>query len=800
MITKFEADRPIRKHRLAARCRSDQAASVPGPVMPAGFKRLSAAVLALSLGLCLSTRCQAGNADENGSAAGTRIARSEDKSETEAAAAGESQKTDESEGKKGKDKRKARDKNKDAEEVKDAEKGNEKDEKKVESKGDEKAAKKDARAEDENEKKKGGGLFHLGGRKKDREEGEQKTEPKIEPAAKESPAAKPAQVEDPNAPRYKFDPALISVLKDINKSLKDSEAVTKLEDPAQKLVARLAGDALEKGLANSELHANRIVDPKDKERMEKTGMTAEAWESGNIEVSPELKASVAALWAKRIDGLITVEIVGNYEGKVEGASEKLGEFVAVITAHSTVDKGFDIQSQQDVNFWIGKVSDLKIDCTSGKPPDPNLKSHLQQYVPITQRKREFLLAVKEYQDKLAKAEEDKKKQSELSATQKVAEALARTFSEALAKSVGAPKPAAGEKTTLAQTNAGGTGVEKKSEGVSDIGAAAAQHGSEAPAQNQAASKTRQQGDSDAGAGESAAAVKTPPASPEAARGSSVAALIPEANRSSRSSWESPAAPSAIRNPAADAVIVYPGRVVAGQYVTVAVVGPQNQSEHFVGLTFNGAQLSTGENGKVVYQVPEDMPPGYSLHIALSARPEEPAGAIEVLQPLTTPREAQIPSVEGVSPVCRSTGIITVFGHNFEGIAERNRVIVDGAYDASVLVSSPVQLKAQLPGGIPAGSHTLCVSTAGLRSNPGNFDLVGVELNSDGPEAKKLTVRVTGTQLRVRVKLVNQTPDIIRLLKGDEVVVVTSGGTQNQAQVQVQRLRPGNYKISTDLLI
>jgi hypothetical protein len=245
--------------------------------------------------------------------------------------------------------------------------------------------------------------------------------------------------------------------------------------------------------------------------------------------------------------------------------------------------------------------------------------------------------------------------------------------------------------------------------------------------------------------------------------------------------------------------------VAGQYVTVAVMGPQGVGEQFVGVSFNGSQLATADNGKVVYQVPDDAPPGYSLHVALSFRPQEQGGALEVLQPLTTPSDPQIPNLEGVSPVCAGNGIITISGHHFDGIAERNRIIVDGAYDANVIVSSPVQLKAKLPAGIPAGPHTLCVSTAGLRSNPGNFDLVTVDLAAAGPDTakndlKKLMVKVLGTQNRVRVKLTNQTRDVIKMVKGDDEVVVTSGGAQNQVSVPVQRLRSGSYKIDAELLI
>ena len=669
--------------------------------------------------------------------------------------------------------------------------------------------KKDAKAEKGDEKKSGG--FSLFGSKKKEDE-------KAEADKKGDKSGKPAVAEDPNAPKYKFDPALISVLKDINKNLKESEAVTKLEDATQKLVAKLSADVLEKALSAPDLHANRIVAAKDKESMTNS-MSAEGWESGVIEVNPELKASVTALWAKRVDGLLTIQIVGNYDGKVEGATEKLGEFIVVISARSSVDKGFDIQSQQDVSFWIGKVADLKIDCKQGKDaPKPEAQSLLQLYLPITERKRLFLVAAKDYKDKLAKAEEDKKKQAEdaaaLAAQQKqVAEALAKTVAEALVKA--GKKPGTDALAAAAADATGGNAGEKKAEGSSELTPANSQQSPEVPGQNPAGQNQNATQTPAATATPAQTSTPTPapaqinPPTPAPAssssqsKPSSIAALLPDTGRNSRSNWESPGSPSSLRAPSAGANLLFPGRAVAGQYITVAVVNHQHVGEQYVGLNFNGAQLATAENGRVVYQIPEDAPPGYSMHVALSGRPEEAPGAIEILQPLATPGSQSLPNLESVSPVCASGGNITISGHNFDGIAERNRVIIDGAYDANVMVSSPVQMKAQLPTGLSAGQHTLCVSTAGLRSNPISFDLVTVDLNPVGPDSaslKKLTVKVQGTQNRVRVKLINQSRDIIKMQKGDEIVVVTPGGPKNEVVVPVQRLRSGNYNIETEILI
>ncbi len=715
-------------------------------------------------------------------------------------------------------------------------------------KNDKKDSKEKAGSDDESEKKKGG-LFHLGKKKSEESEnkeskGDDKADTKAKEAESSQKASKPKVKEDPNAPKYKFDPALISVLKDINKSLKDSEAVSKLEDPTQKLVAKLAAEALEKALSASDLHANRIVENRDKDLMA-SSMSAEAWESGDLEVNPELKASLTALWAKKLDGLLTIQIVGNYQGKAEGTNEPLGEFIVVITALSSVDKGFDIQSQQDVSFWIGKVAELKIDCKKSEAKEESSDEKkdiqsllLQLYVPITERKRAHLIAAKEYNEKLANEAEEKKKAAEIAAAvqaqqKQVAEVLAKTVAEALAKSVGSKTS---ENNKVAAT--GGKDSEKKAEGSSELAEAenseapekdkahelaetpesvnskAAQNSSSTQSQNQNQDLSQSQNQNQNQNQNLNQNLQTNNGlpfnnntgpSPAAGKSNTLASLFPDASRNTRSNWESPGTPSTVRPPSPNASLIYPGRAVAGQYMTVAVLGRQNVGEQFVALQFNGSQHVTGANGRVVYEVPEDAAPGFSMHVSLADRPEEAAGAVEILQPLASPSSPQTPNLEGVSPVCSRNGSITISGHNFDGIAERNRVIVDGAYDANVIVSSPVQLKAQVPPGISAGTHSLCVSTAGLRSNPGNFDLVTVDLLPVGPdtaknELKKLLVKVQGTQNRVRVKLSNQSRDVIKLVKGDEVVLVTPGGAKNEVTVPVQRLQPGNYNITAEILI
>jgi hypothetical protein len=264
-------------------------------------------------------------------------------------------------------------------------------------------------------------------------------------------------------------------------------------------------------------------------------------------------------------------------------------------------------------------------------------------------------------------------------------------------------------------------------------------------------------------------------------------------------WDSPQPAPASRIPSSSAKMLLPDKAVAGQFMTAAVVNPNHAGEPLIELSFNGSPLATAQDGKALYLVPEDSIPGPTLQVAMTSRPDSVPSSVNILQPLTTPVAPQIPRVDMVSPVVPSRGLITIDGHNFEGVAERNRVIIDGMYDARVLVSSPVQLKADLPANLIPGEHSVSVSTADLRSNPGQFEVISVDIQPDPKEVAKdvltrLIVRVQGTKNQVRLHLRNFTPEVIRIGKGSEVYLTTPGGPNNAVVIGAQRLKKANYHV------
>lgn len=599
-----------------------------------------------------------------------------------------------------------------------------------------------------------------------------------------------ADANQANAPQFVADAALISLLRDVTKALNTQEELDKIEDVNQKAAVKLAASVLAKALDNPQLVPNRIIASQQQRQLE-TSMTAESWDSGSVQLSPNCQASVSALWAKKINGLLNISVAGNCGCRTAPDGTKCGEFVVVINAKSTMESGFDIQTQSDVNFWLAKVQNYNIDsttCEGDTASAPKKSSALLLKSVLTERGRKFQAAYTAW--------ETEQKQLAIKADEEKRLAQARAEEEkllALQKSEAEKKRLEDEAKLASETKAKAEAEErlrieaevkiKLAEEKAKVEAAKAE-----AAKAEAEAKAKADAEKVATTGNSGTANEKPDAT---------AGGDQDNNRN----WDSPSPALASRMPAASATVLFPERAIAGQYVTVAVVNPNRTAEQSVELSFNGAALTTGPDGKVVFMVPEDAPPGPTLQVALSSRPDLPPNSIHVFQPLTTPTEPQVPRIDRVTPVVSNNGSIVIDGHNFEGIADRNRVIIDGIYDARVQSASPVQLKADLPAGMAPGPHSVSVSAAGLRSNPGQCQVVSVQVEpfgKDNADLKKLMVKVVGTQNKVRLKLQNGSPSIVKLLKGDEIVVVTSGGVNNNVTLGAQRLNKGNFNIRANV--
>jgi hypothetical protein len=850
------------------------------PVSELSTRNITATLVALTLTLGMGTQSSAASNKRrppvaSGAKPALKIAAKE------AIAANEKDSRDE----KGKDEKDVKsDKNKDGD--KKAQSDKEKDKKKAEekAKADAKAAKKDDKQDknakgnkgDKNAKAEGKGFFKgIFGKEEGKDIKEATPAATTSPAAGDeaaaagaaaSPAATPAQPVQPPAPpvskasaapvvdtangaepKFIPDSALISILKDISKSLADNEDVKNVQDPAQKMAIKLAGDTLAKALANPDLSTDRIIAVEDRPHVE-TRLIAESWDSQLVQLSPNCTASLSALWAKRANGLVNISIAGTCNCKPTSATTnpetKIGEWIVVLSGKSAVDKGFDIQTQQEVPFWLGKLSSFTVEATacSQEAAEPGKKPQSPALVlksVLTERGRKHLealsawqsaqkLAVLQAEQERTRTEDEAKALVEAKAKEqeklKLGEEKARMENELRARlaAEAALKAVAEQKAKeLAETDAQSKQDEKakaetelKAKIEAEVRAKAEEEArakaqeelkskleAEAKAQVEAELKAKLEAEAKAKVEAEAKAKEEAElkAKAEAEAKAKLASTAPSSTYNygeNRRTWESPApVASSPRIPGGKANLVLPDRAVAGQYLTASAVNDNHGGEQYVELTFNGTGLTTSGDGKVHFMVPEEAPPGPTMLVALPSNPLEAPKAMEVLQPLMVPATQQVPRIDKANPLVAMGDLLTIDGHSFDGVGDNNRVIIDGAHDARVLAASPVQLKVELPRELISGHHSVTVSTAGLRSNPTFIDVVSVRIETLGKDdLRKIKVCVLGTQNRVTLKLLNRSPGIIKLTKGDEQYVTTAGGPDNHVMVSAQRVAKGSFSI------
>ncbi len=764
----------------------------------------------------------------------------------------------------------------------------------------------------------------------------------IPPIKKSAIESNSAVSKAPNRSAYLADSALVSLLNDLSRALKDPAEQAKIGgDDNQKLVVQMAADVLAKALVDAKNEANRIV---EKNAVSGAPMSAEAWSSGDVKVSDDCRGSMAALWAKRENGLLNVTIAGNCRDKLAPSGKRIGEYIVVLLARSTVQKGFDIQSQADVSFWLAKLASVNVDadcCTMAESSNAdksagtvetgtrelNKNSTVVLQSIITERARvsASLNAISEtpsgkgdqskttFSAKPVEREEkdsgvvarkkDKKlaKQAakEKEETEKRAQSLKEAEEERLAvqrkaeneekaelerkqkaqeeqKAEAEKKQKLEEKQRLAEAEKKQkleekqrlaelekkqkveeeqrlTEAERKEDENRKLQAELKEKAQQlalrnvrpskddvlAEATRQAELERREAADmrapfssktenppsveiddqqtalrptptasnqmsssqvSEMSRADQAVAPASTIASGATNATTPIIAFAPPVTRQSSVGWESPGVPAGVKQPSLNATLVLPERVIAGQYLTASVIDVNHKGESGVELGFNGVSLTTDPHGQVIFMVPEDATPGNSLSVAMTGNPESRASSIEVIQPLTTSSQQETPRVDRTSQMVSSNGTVIIDGHNFDGVAEHNKVLIDGTHEGTVTAASPVQLRVVLPNNLLPGVHFATVGTGQAKSNPGRFELVVAEVQPDPKEGgreqvTKLVVKILGTTNKVQVHLTNQSPDVIKISKGNDLRLTTPGGENNSTVVNVQRLRKGSYRVS-----
>ena len=254
------------------------------------------------------------------------------------------------------------------------------------------------------------------------------------------------------------------------------------------------------------------------------------------------------------------------------------------------------------------------------------------------------------------------------------------------------------------------------------------------------------------------------------------------------------APAQSTPPASSAVtIVLPQRVVTGQQATLAVLGADGKLAPGVTVDMeNNPSVRTDRTGRGFFQISSSGSSG----ILLAKVSADSAAALEDPMP-----PADAAQDLAIAPAVSLRDHFSICGSGFAGDADANRVNINGA-PALVLAASPECLVVLPTADAAPGPATISVQAAGRKWTTAT-SLVSLAFESPDPpllpdQRGRLTVRVQGSELPLRILVENKTPGVLRFLRGDQQELVTHGGPQNFAVIEVQAIRSGDYSLGARL--
>jgi len=230
-------------------------------------------------------------------------------------------------------------------------------------------------------------------------------------------------------------------------------------------------------------------------------------------------------------------------------------------------------------------------------------------------------------------------------------------------------------------------------------------------------------------------------------------------------------------------IVLPPRIVAGRPATLAALGVDGRLASGVKVEVGDQQLTTDPTGRVMFSAPASA--GYLL-----AKASGTSFAALVDPPPADPS----PSIS-VAPVVSLHDQFSICGTELSGRADGNLVKINGQLSL-VLAASP-ECIAVLPGPkVEAGPATISVATDTAQFTA-KTSIVSLSFEAPNPAllpGKKgdLLVRVQGSDQKLRLAVDNQTPGVLRFLRGETQEAVTSGGEENTAAIRVQAVASGSF--------
>lgn len=239
-------------------------------------------------------------------------------------------------------------------------------------------------------------------------------------------------------------------------------------------------------------------------------------------------------------------------------------------------------------------------------------------------------------------------------------------------------------------------------------------------------------------------------------------------------------------------IVLPPKVVAGRPASLAVFGADGRLAPGVSVDLGkNQQVTTDASGRAIFTALADV--GVILARASGA------SAAALVDP--EPSSPASPPLS-VAPFLSVRDRFSICGSGFRAEPDSNQVLLNGEH-ALILAASPECVVA-LPGpkSTPGPVKIVAETASGELTAASTLVSLLFESPPSPPVVERksrLDVQVVGSDQPLSIVVENQTPGVLRFLRGDRQELRTSGGQQNAADVEIKALRTGDFSFHARLL-
>ena len=242
-------------------------------------------------------------------------------------------------------------------------------------------------------------------------------------------------------------------------------------------------------------------------------------------------------------------------------------------------------------------------------------------------------------------------------------------------------------------------------------------------------------------------------------------------------------------------IVLPPRLVADRPATLAVLGVDGRLAEGVIVDLGShsgidVHVKTDKTGRAVFLAPSDS----NVLIAKASG----ASAAALIDPPNPPQAAI-----SLPPVASQQDASAMCGGGFHGEAEANHVRMNDD-PALILAASPECVVVLAGPRVVPGAAKISMETGPATEYTVTTTLVALHFDPPMPplvpgQKSNLVLHVQGSDRPLDIVVENKTPGILRFMRGDSQKLVTSGGAQNVAAIEIRTISTGDFSFHARLL-